>query len=258
MEQNATKKNLRIVVQPRLTDRSMDINIDANHNLAPSTSIWLCYEHEADELNEKRLAELDEAHAAVLRNFMQQTASLDAIEKANGIRFRDSRISLSIGRAYDLCEFIDQISKAINQVLDPRHELGKPEIVMDDSAYINDIIAPDLDTLLRAFIDFISKILSSSQLRKAFSIEIVVMTTQISTHMMMIALIPEPTHKIIIGPSAIFGSEFKTTIYGSKIRLSFSLHQSKMAISVPPIVAMAKPKMVSSSVMPMCPQIEPS
>ena len=139
MEQNATKKNLRIVVQPRLTDRSMDINIDVNRNLAPSMSIWLYYEHEADELNEKRLAELDEAHAAVLRNFMQQTAELDAIEKANGIRFRDSRISLSIGRAYDLCEFIDQISKAI----------------MDDSAYINDIIAPDLDTLLRAFIDFI-------------------------------------------------------------------------------------------------------
>lgn len=155
MEQDATKKNLRIVVQPRLTDKSMDINIDVNRNLAPSMSIWLYYEREADELNEKRLAELDEAHAAVLRNFMQQTAELDAIEKANGIRFRDSRISLSIGRAYDLCEFIDQISKAINQVLDPRHELGKPEIVMDDSAYINDIIAPDLDTLLRAFIDFI-------------------------------------------------------------------------------------------------------
>lgn len=155
MEQDATKKNLRIVVQLRLTDKSMDINIDVNRNLAPSMSIWLYYEREADELNEKRLAELDEAHAAVLRNFMQQTAELDAIEKANGIRFRDSRISLSIGRAYDLCEFIDQISKAINQVLDPRHELGKPEIVMDDSACINDIIAPDLDTLLRAFIDFI-------------------------------------------------------------------------------------------------------
>ena len=80
---------------------------------------------------------------------------------------------------------------------------------------------------------------------------------QISTHITMIALMPDPTQRMIIGPRAILGSEFKTTIYGSKILRSFSLHHRIIAIKVPPKVAMAKPHKVSSKVMPICLQIVP-
>ena len=44
---------------------------------------------------------------------------------------------------------------------------------------------------------------------KALSMEIVVIIMQMSTHITMVAFVPEPTHKIIIGPKAILGKLFK-------------------------------------------------
>ena len=149
------KQHLCIVVQPHVTRRNIEIAIDINRNLTRGKLIWLYYDREAEEINEERLAELDGPHAAVLRDFMQQTASLDAIEQTNGVRFRDSRVSLSIGRAYSPCTFADQISDVISQALDPQHELGEPEVTLDTSLYTSDIIVPDLDELLCNFVELI-------------------------------------------------------------------------------------------------------
>ena len=92
---------------------------------------------------------------------------------------------------------------------------------------------------------FKSKIFPSSHAIKDESIVIVVMTMQISTHIKIIAFVPAPTHKIMTGPSAIFGKEFKTTMYGSKIFLTFSFHHKRTAIKYPSTVAITKPIKVS-------------
>ena len=73
-------------------------------------------------------------------------------------------------------------------------------------------------------------IFPSSALIKADSMLMVVMTMQISTHIKIIAFVPEPTQRMMIGPSAILGNEFKTTMYGSKIFRTFSFHHSSTAI----------------------------
>ena len=41
---------------------------------------------------------------------------------------------------------------------------------------------------------------------------------EISSAITIIASMPAPTQTIIIGPSAIFGNAFNTTIYGSRMR----------------------------------------
>ena len=96
-----------------------------------------------------------------------------------------------------------------------------------------------------ACIDFMSKILSLSHEMKAFSIDMVVIMTQISIHITTVATGPDPNHNIIIGPSAILGREFRMIIYGSSIFRSFSLHHNNTARIKPIEVAKAKPIIVS-------------
>ena len=62
----------------------------------------------------------------------------------------------------------------------------------------------------------INMIFSFGISRYPFNKFIVVMTTQINIPIVTIALVPTPTQMIIKGPRDIFGSEFKTTKYGSK------------------------------------------
>ena len=80
---------------------------------------------------------------------------------------------------------------------------------------------------------------------KALSIEIVVITTQINMHITIVAPVPDPTQKIIIGPSAILGKLLRIIKYGSKIFLNLSFHQSRTAITNPIKVARINPKIVS-------------
>lgn len=110
---------------------------------------------------------------------------------------------------------------------------------------------------LFACIDFISKILSLSHDRKAFIIEMVVMTMQMRTHIVMIAVAPEPTQRIMIGPRATFGKLFKIMMYGSRICRIFSFHHSRIAIKEPRRVAIINPITVSYNVIPICPQRVP-
>ena len=84
---------------------------------------------------------------------------------------------------------------------------------------------------------FRSIILSSSQPINAFKNEITVIIIIIKNAITTIDFVPAPNHTMIIGPSAIFGSEFSTTKYGSKILLAYSLHHNSTAIKKPIIVA---------------------
>ena len=94
----------------------------------------------------------------------------------------------------------------------------------------------------------VQKLFFGADDKKAESIESVVITTQISTHIVTIAFVPAPTQIIISGPRAILGRLFKTTIYGSKTFLNFSLHHKSIAIKVPRRVAIKNPKIVSYKV----------
>lgn len=58
-------------------------------------------------------------------------------------------------------------------------------------------------------------------------------TMHIKIHIKTIDFVPVPNHMIIIGPRAILGKEFKTTINGSKIFLKVSLAHKSMAKKVP-------------------------
>ena len=62
---------------------------------------------------------------------------------------------------------------------------------------------------------------------------------------------PAPTQTIIIGPSAIFGNAFNTTIYGSRMRERVLLHHISTAISVPTNVPTVNPAIVSNIVTPI-------
>ena len=65
------------------------------------------------------------------------------------------------------------------------------------------------------------------------------------------AFAPVPNHTMMTGPSAIFGREFRTTMYGSKTLRTVSLHHRSRAMIVPATTATAKPRSVSQSVVPM-------
>ena len=103
---------------------------------------------------------------------------------------------------------------------------------------------------LLAPIDFKSSILFSSVAIKPFSIFKIATISPIRIVMNTMGLLPVPHQMMIKGPSAIFGSAFKTTRYGSEILRKTSLHQSSSAIRYPATTAMKKPKSVSQSVVP--------
>ena len=62
---------------------------------------------------------------------------------------------------------------------------------------------------------------------------------------------PVPNQMMMTGPSAIFGRELSTTMYGSSTRRAPSLHHRSRAMLVPRTTAMAKPASVSQSVVPI-------
>ena len=80
---------------------------------------------------------------------------------------------------------------------------------------------------------------------KPASTLIIVTTKDISSAITIMLVMPAPNHTISIGPSAILGSAFNTTRYGSSTRLIAGLHQSVIAISVPAAVPSTKPSTVS-------------
>ena len=67
-----------------------------------------------------------------------------------------------------------------------------------------------------------------------------------------------PKITMIIGPSATFGMAFRTTRYGSSTRARSGIHQRKVAIMAPSTVPRMKPTPVSSNVVHMWTQSEPS
>ena len=99
---------------------------------------------------------------------------------------------------------------------------------------------------------------SSVAARKPFSTVTVVTTSETSTPITTIDAMPAPIHTMSTGPSAIFGSAFSTTRYGSSTRLSFGIHQRSTAMSAPRSVPRRKPSTVSKSVVPTCSHREPS
>ena len=83
------------------------------------------------------------------------------------------------------------------------------------------------------------------------AMKIIVIMIVIKIQITTILCIPAPTQIIITGPSAIFGREFSTTMYGSKIFRSVSLHHNKIAIKQPTTVEIIKPNSVSNKVIPI-------
>ena len=127
------QQQLVIVAQPRLTDDWVTLGLEVNRNLSPNQQTWLYYGAKADERNEERLAGLDCTHAQILRRFMDRTEDYDFIDASAGVIFKESTITLQIGRAYDTGDCIDQLIDIISRLLDPRQELEKPRVLMDDS-----------------------------------------------------------------------------------------------------------------------------
>ena len=74
---------------------------------------------------------------------------------------------------------------------------------------------------------------------------------QIKIHIVIIAVAPEPTQRMMIGPRATFGRLFRIIMYGSRMRRIFSFHHSRIAIKEPSSVAIINPTTVSSKVMPI-------
>ena len=99
---------------------------------------------------------------------------------------------------------------------------------------------------------------SSVAARNPFKTVTVVTTSETSTPITTIDAVPAPIHTMRTGPSAIFGSAFSTTRYGSRMRFSFGIHHSSTANSAPSSVPRRKPSTVSKSVVPTCSQSEPS
>lgn len=127
------QQQLIIIAQPRLTDDWVTLRLEVNRNLSPNQQTWLYYGAKADERNEERLAGLDSTHAQILRRFMDCTEDCDFIDASAGVTFKESTITLQIGRAYDTSDCIDQLVGIISRLLDPRQELEKPHVLMDDS-----------------------------------------------------------------------------------------------------------------------------
>ena len=65
--------------------------------------------------------------------------------------------------------------------------------------------------------------------RKPLSILMVVITTEISTAMVIIAPFPVPAHIMIMGPRAILGRLFSTTTYGSNTSFKKPFHHKRRA-----------------------------
>ena len=127
------QQQLVTIAQPRLTDDWVTLRLEVNRNLSPNQQTWLYYGAKADERNEERLAGLDSTHAQILRRFMDRTEDYDFIDTSTGVIFKESTITLQIGRAYDTGDCIDQLVDIISRLLDPRQELEKPRVLMDDS-----------------------------------------------------------------------------------------------------------------------------
>ncbi len=99
--------------------------------------------------------------------------------------------------------------------------------------------------------DLRSRILFLSVATNAASMCMIATMMPTSTVNTRIALLPVPNQIMMSGPSAILGSAFNTTMYGSNTFLSVSLHQSASAIPTPSTTAIAKPARVSQRVVPM-------
>ena len=131
------QQQLVIVAQPRLTDDWVTLRLEVNRNLSPNQQTWLYYGAKADERNEERLAGLGSTHAQILRRFMDRTEDYDFIDASAGVIFKESTITLQIGRAYDTGDCIDRLVDIISRLLDPRQELEKPRVLMDDSRLLD-------------------------------------------------------------------------------------------------------------------------
>ena len=131
------QQQLVIIAQPRMTDDWVTLRLEVNRNLSPNQQTWLYYGAKADERNEERLARLDSTHAQILRRFMDRTEDYDFIDASTGVIFKESTITLQIGRAYDTGDCIDQLVDIISRLLDPRQELEKPRVLMDDSQLLD-------------------------------------------------------------------------------------------------------------------------
>ena len=68
---------------------------------------------------------------------------------------------------------------------------------------------------------------------------------------------PAPIQTMKIGPRAVFGSEFRTTRYGSRSRDRNGLRHNATAISVPETVPRINPTTVSRQETPMCVKSSP-
>ena len=68
----------------------------------------------------------------------------------------------------------------------------------------------------------------------------------------IIVLLPVPSHTIIKGARADFGSEFKITRYGSMILLNRSKDSIRIAVKILKRLTIKKLRMVSYSVIPVC------
>ena len=131
------QQQLVIIAQPRLTDDWVTLRLEVNRNLSPNQQTWLYYGAKADERNEERLAGLGSTHAQILRRFMDRTEDYDFIDASAGVIFKESTITLQIGRAYDTGDCIDRLVDIISRLLDPRQELEKPRVLMDDSQLLD-------------------------------------------------------------------------------------------------------------------------
>ena len=131
------QQQLVIIAQPRLTDDWVTLRLEVNRNLSPNQQTWLYYGAKADERNEERLAGLGSTHAQILRRFMDRTEDYDFIDASAGVIFKESTITLQIGRAYDTGDCIDQLVDIISRLLDPQQELEKPRVLMDDSQLLD-------------------------------------------------------------------------------------------------------------------------
>ena len=96
-----------------------------------------------------------------------------------------------------------------------------------------------------------SRSLFLSVAQNAASMCMIATISPTSTVIKMMALLPVPNQIMISGPSAILGSAFSTTMYGSSTLRSVSLHQSARAIATPNTTAIKNPATVSPKVTPI-------
>ena len=92
--------------------------------------------------------------------------------------------------------------------------------------------------------------ISSSVLKKPFSISSTVTINEIASAITMMACIPAPTQTIKTGPSAILGRALSTTKNGSQMRESVFDHHNSTARPTPSTVPSKNPISVSIQVTP--------